>query len=70
MRLRDDDQTLKPDDDNRLHHALIRQRAIGTSLRHRWNDIAREKLPDDMVALLEQLEDHETRKKASKKRAR
>ena len=69
MRPRDEDQTLKPDD-NRLHHALIRQRAIGASLRHRWNDIAREKLPDDMAALLEQLEDNEARKKARRKRKR
>jgi len=69
MRLRDEDQSLKPDD-NRLHHALVRQRAIGAELRQRWNDIAREKLPDDMIALLEQLEDHETRKKARKKRRR
>lgn len=53
LRLEDDAQ----DADNLLHQVRIRQRALGVAFRHRWNDIAREPLPDDMLALLDQLDE-------------
>ena len=62
MRLRLEDDLHRGDD--LLHHVRIRQRALGVAFRHRWNDIAREPLPDDMQALLEQLD--EEKKNSSK----
>ena len=62
LRLEDDLQH----SDNLLHQVRIRQRALGVAFRHRWNDIAREPLPDDIQTLLEKLDEEKKNSSKSK----
>lgn len=67
MRPRLEDEIARASDD-RLRSALIRQRALGVQLRHRWNDIAREPLPDEFRALLDQIDAREKPRERKKGR--
>jgi len=68
MRARLEDESERGRDED-VRQALIRQRALGVAFRHRWGDIARAPLPDDIRALIQELDARKSAKRGKRSRS-